>query len=56
MCFSSGGGKTKTYQPAAAPAAPLGPAEPSRIGGTREAENKKNFGSIDGPRYRMRKN
>ena len=53
MCFG-GGGKTKTYQPAAAPAAPLGPAEVPEIGGARQKENKKNFGKIDGPDYRMR--
>lgn len=55
MCIG-GGGKTKTYEPAAAPAAPLGPAEVPTIGSAREQENKKNFGSIDGPKLRIRKN
>lgn len=54
MCFSSGG-KQKVYEPASAPAAPLGPSDVPSIGMSREKENKKNFGSIDGPDYRMRR-
>lgn len=53
MCFSSGG-KTKTYEPAAAPAAPLPPAEEADMRKGREDENAASFGSIDGPTYRFR--
>lgn len=54
MCLGGGGKPPKQEVPAAAPAAPLGPAEEPGIGDKRQRENKKAFGNIRGPEYRIR--
>lgn len=55
MCFFGGGGGQKEPEtPAASPAAPLPAADAPKIGQTRRDENIRNFGSEDGPNYRVR--
>lgn len=55
MCLSGGSSEPpEQHVPAAAPAAPLPPADEPGIGEGRERENKANFGDIRGPDYRIR--
>lgn len=54
MCFGGGGGNSQPETPAASPAAPLPAADAPKVGQTRRDENIRNFGSEDGPNYRVR--
>lgn len=57
MCIggsSSSSKPPKVETPAAAPAPVLPAADVPIIGDTRQRENKRNFGKIDGPSYRIR--
>jgi len=58
MCFFGGGGgsaaQSQPETPAASPAAPLAAADAPKVGQTRRDENLRNFGTEDGPNYRVR--
>lgn len=54
MCIGGGSKTPKTETPAAAPAPVLPAADVPIIGSARQRENKRNYGKIDGPSYRVR--